>query len=837
MLNLLREWSKSKPFLSDILNRNNDWKNVLFLGPTSIGPRWLNEEGASREESAILQAAGEIPFGTKAVPILYPCYATKWESFTGNKFYFDDNPIDLPKNGKWKYRLPVTYDVSNKTFQSNSIAELYPNVTGIKIEDKAKGGFKENEQYFIRSNGEVWIKGNRPYLNLSLVVNWKNNLGVPTSTRIDILPEDFILNGTLVSVSNKKVRVPYRPCYEGFENVYELKDYIVTFHRKVCHSSYDSNDSLDSVLMNGPSNTSPTRFNSDGTLSAWTETATFKEGIFAYTKDYRERAVEQTIIDDRGIPTGEKSMGFEIVEAGASIKYIGGMTWNQAFKKVNVDTGLPLNGLTQNVYEPTDDALYYLSASIETRITKVKEYTNQTRFSDLLDCECVELNIITPPTINRFLSPDCDCTVTVSEEIYIICPDQFTDTAYNEYLNGRQTPPEINDLINKSDLFVLEPTYRRIITADPCDFGDDSSRVWQRFATRDIRDVVKNEIDGMFDGRETIDCYSTSSTQNESSKQYYYDVTECNICEVSKSYFSVAFGHYAGSGSLFESFEDEDSPSRSIFSQYKLKALDDFSENFTYYNNGTLNNSTAVYVMNFNRSSIKDRIDSGNFQINLTELNGTSYVNSVYTGSNVAVSSSNNILSLIDNSGDLTDIGSCTEKNTIHSFDIVSGSLTSGIHSSGAGTPSSNLTITTNGKVYPNLGIIVLDANMLNSKLNFNTVSGSNIDGDNHYKLFTSLSGSAALGQPSKFRNSRQRNIKNYSVRIAPVECNVSNNPTYLKEYGRLKYPCFIQNPVTYITTVGLYNSAKELLAIAKLSKPIKKTKDDTVDIKIRLGL
>ena len=244
-----------------------------------------------------------------------------------------------------------------------------------------------------------------------------------------------------------------------------------------------------------------------------------------------------------------------------------------------------------------------------------------------------------------------------------------------------------------------------------------------------------------------------------------------------------------------------------------------------------------IYVMNFSRHSIKDRIDPGNFEINLAELNGTNYNNNVYTGSNVDVSSSNKIISLIDNSGDLTDTHTCSEKNTMYSFEIVSGSLVDGIHESGMGNVTTNANFTTYGTVYPNLGVIVLDATMLNTELNFNTVTGSNISGDNHFKLFTSLSGSAALGRPIKFRNSRQRNIKNYSVRIAPVECNFSNNPTYLKEYGRLKYPCFIENPVTYITSVGLYNTNFELLAIAKLSKPIKKTKDDTVDIKIRLGL
>jgi hypothetical protein len=89
-----------------------------------------------------------------------------------------------------------------------------------------------------------------------------------------------------------------------------------------------------------------------------------------------------------------------------------------------------------------------------------------------------------------------------------------------------------------------------------------------------------------------------------------------------------------------------------------------------------------VYVMNFDRDSIKDRIDPGNFQVNLAELNGSSYNNNVYTGSNVQVSSSNKILSFIDNSGDLTETLTCSEINGFYSFDIVSGSLDSGIHSS-----------------------------------------------------------------------------------------------------------------------------------------------------------
>jgi hypothetical protein len=806
----------------EILNRVGDWfpiqefrnlanniENPQFGTPTDIGAIDISDINLNR---------GRQPFNTEVLGIS-PCFEQPWSEFSGNVLYFDDTPVDLPKTGKWKYRLPVTYDVGKKTLQTPNLT--FPNVISIKIEDKSRGGFRVNDHYFIRSNGELWIKGARPYLNLSMVVNWKDINGEQNTTRLDFSPDDFILNGELVSISNDKVRVPYRPCYKGFEATYNVYNYELKIFRKgFCNPGiggvygYDVNEILDPF------------------------TNTFKEGIFQY--ETISEVVRPVTYKPASFEGRRQGFDVEVDDAGETrlvnkLIYIGGLSPSRESDWKNLyDKGLwpdPKNhSMTPNSF--------FVSMSLDTKVSQIREYTEQTRFSDLLDCECVELNIITPPTVNRFLTQDCDCTVTVSEEIYIICPDAFIEKAYDEYLYGRQTPPQVEDLIDKNeDSEFLQPTYRRIITADPCDFGDDSSRVWQQFARRDIRDVVKNEVDGLFDGQETISCYSTSSVQSLSSKPYYYDVTECNICEVSKSYFSVSFGHYAGSGSLFESFEDEDSPSRSIFSQYRLKNLDSFSDNFEYYKDATLYSSSMIYVMTFNRDSMKDRIDPGNFQINLCELNGLSYSNNVYTGSNVAVSSSNKVLSLIDNSGDLTEIQSCSDKDAMYSFDIVSGSLASGIHSTGMGNSDSNVTYKTYGKVYPNSGVIVLDGTLLDSELNFNTVTGSNISGDNSYKIFTSLSGSAAIGLPSKFRNSRQRNIRNYSVRIAPVECNFSNNPTYLKEYGRIKHSCFIDNPVTYITAVGLYDASRTLLAVAKLSKPIKKTKDDTVDIKIRLGL
>ena len=42
-------------------------------------------------------------------------------------------------------------------------------------------------------------------------------------------------------------------------------------------------------------------------------------------------------------------------------------------------------------------------------------------------------------------------------------------------------------------------------------------------------------------------------------------------------------------------------------------------------------------------------------------------------------------------------------------------------------------------------------------------------------------------------------------------------------------------NPVAYITTVGLYNGANELMAVAKLSEPLKKSVDNELTIRVRL--
>jgi hypothetical protein len=345
------------------------------------------------------------------------------------------------------------------------------------------------------------------------------------------------------------------------------------------------------------------------------------------------------------------------------------------------------------------------------------------------------------------------------------------------------------------------------------------------------RDVMSAKIraktKGLFDGAQTLDCHHTSSTQPTASKTHYYEVTDCDSCGKTP-YFAVAYGHNQGSGSTWAEGELNDTPTRAVYSQYRLLSLDLPETQFTFYTNGQPTASKDVYIMNFSRTGMSDRIDPGNFEIALAELRGGSYANNVFTGSNVAISSSNKVLTFIDDSDDRSDTISCTHDPYV-SYDIISGSLTYGAY-----TTSSKHTY---GIVYPNLGVIVLDPYKMNTELGFNTVTGSNIAGDNAFKLFTSISGSGVLGSYMKARNVKYKTTNHFFVRVSAPLGNFSNNPTYVSgSEGQFFHPCFDTNPQTYITSIGLYNDFNELLAVAKLSRPINKSFDNDVLVKIRLN-
>ena len=85
------------------------------------------------------------------------------------------------------------------------------------------------------------------------------------------------------------------------------------------------------------------------------------------------------------------------------------------------------------------------------------------------------------------------------------------------------------------------------------------------------------------------------------------------------------------------------------------------------------------------------------------------------------------------------------------------------------------------------------------------------------------------------FNNTTEINSKIYFCRVPHNKYNYSSNPTYTSDSKIIVKETASDTPIAYITTIGLYNSSNELLAVAKLSEPLRK--DPTNDITIRVRL
>ncbi len=85
------------------------------------------------------------------------------------------------------------------------------------------------------------------------------------------------------------------------------------------------------------------------------------------------------------------------------------------------------------------------------------------------------------------------------------------------------------------------------------------------------------------------------------------------------------------------------------------------------------------------------------------------------------------------------------------------------------------------------------------------------------------------------FNNTTELNSTIYFCRAGHNEFNYSSNPTYLSASQIRVKNSTLDQPVAYITTVGLYSADNELLAVAKLSEPLKKTPDTELTLRVRL--
>lgn len=86
-----------------------------------------------------------------------------------------------------------------------------------------------------------------------------------------------------------------------------------------------------------------------------------------------------------------------------------------------------------------------------------------------------------------------------------------------------------------------------------------------------------------------------------------------------------------------------------------------------------------------------------------------------------------------------------------------------------------------------------------------------------------------------KFNNVTELNSTIYHCRVHGGDFNYSTNPTYLSASQIVVKEQSTHDPVSYVTGVGLYSENGELLAVAKLSEPVRNDPNADFTIKVRL--
>ena len=339
-------------------------------------------------------------------------------------------------------------------------------------------------------------------------------------------------------------------------------------------------------------------------------------------------------------------------------------------------------------------------------------------------------------------------------------------------------------------------------------------------------DVITNVKDtvssGMWaNGAGTLTAFFTSSTQESSTGTYYLDVYDKNPSSDNTAaiQFSVAYGHIHGSGSAGALGVDGKRESATVYRQLANTLLGPTEDKFTFAGSGAHITPSYVYAISIARSQLREKMDPGNWELHISG-SAIGAADGAHTGG---------VIKLIDDSGATTNP---TVNQGGRVFNVVSGSISSGqANTKFEATEQPGGAF---GLFYPDTGLIVLNGPVLGSpaSASLSASLSSNTEGDNTAKFFRKIK------KANYFQARREEVItsQHYFCRIPNKEYNFSSNPTFTScSNGDFTVPTFYKNPKVFITQVGLYNDDNELLAIAKLSKPLLKSYSREAIIKVKL--
>ena len=314
----------------------------------------------------------------------------------------------------------------------------------------------------------------------------------------------------------------------------------------------------------------------------------------------------------------------------------------------------------------------------------------------------------------------------------------------------------------------------------------------------------------------TLTNYYTSSVQvNSATGQFYYNIYFESEATGSVQ-FAIAYCDQDGSGSLlYNPNVDGLSPTRTNYGQYRSLILGDEENSFVFGNQS----ASYFYALPVERSGYKEELLPGNMTL--------------------ALSGSDETLRLTDDSK-LGGAAVFSEAGRI--YNLVSGSagaVYTDINSNGWTVNSGSY-----GWFMPDIGTILLsgpalDGRFVDGGINLGTSRNSNTQDNNPELIFTVLNdGGTGAGSPDGWTlNSNEQLSSDFIfVRARSQNFNYSTNPSFISgSDGSVLYDTFINDPQVYITSIGLYNNNQELVAVAKLSRPL--LKDFTKELLVRIKL
>jgi len=310
--------------------------------------------------------------------------------------------------------------------------------------------------------------------------------------------------------------------------------------------------------------------------------------------------------------------------------------------------------------------------------------------------------------------------------------------------------------------------------------------------------------------------------------------------------FDIAVG-YSSNSSLSGSSNTQNSKKINVYNQMAqvlmgydhTGSIQRFDEDGNITDGGT--KLDEVFFLNFSRLLVKDEIKKGSFQLELGtgvpySTDGTAFLRRI---------------KLTDASGsDGYLVNSpAGEYGVLFAQTTYDGDSTLSTALLQSETIGNTATHPACGLIFYQAGVVVISGSVFNAN-----ADGGILDDTDSATLelgtsfgatgFNSVTGSTVTVMASairsriyniQFNNTVELNSTIYKCRIYSNDFNYSSNPTYLSGSEIRVKESSTDSPIAYITTIGLYNSNNELLAIAKLSEPLKKQPDTEFTIRCRL--